>query len=387
MTPPRVAGDLPVHPHGRKATWFELFFDLVFVVAVAQLAGSFSHHYDWVGAAVFAFGFLSMWWCWLGHTFFATRFDEDTPQQRWLGLAQILTVVWMAYGVSDYNGERAWVFASGLAAFKLLLALAYALCWRWRGARGLILSYATLYLAQAFLWAASVVMPPDVRWVLWGFAFALDLVSPWLVARHTHQVPPHPEHLPERFGLFTIILLGEGMAATIHALDHSATLTAHGLSAAVGGALLTFMVWMGYFDRTRAHQEREVNDPGAGRNLRLWAYAHVALYLGVASLAAGTVYLATQITVGSNAQWLFAGGATLVMIGLSLLGVAAAAPNTWWRQALPHFVVAAVFVAMVGTFEFVSAMYLYLASAGFFVVQLSVPRAKMAWEQKYSQER
>lgn len=177
------------------------------------------------------------------------------------------------------------------------------------------------------------------------------------------------------------------MAATIHALDHSATLTAHGLSAAVGGALLTFMVWMGYFDRTRAHQDREVNDPRAGRNMRLWAYAHVALYLGVASLAAGTVYLATQITVGSTAQRLFAGGAALVMIGLSLLGVVAVAPNTWWRQALPHFVVAAVFVAMVGTFEFVSAIHLYLASAGFFVVQLSVPRVKMAWEQKYSQER
>lgn len=138
-----------------------------------------------------------MWWCWLGHTFFATRFDEDTPQQRWLGLAQILTVVWMAYSVSDYNGERAWVFASGLAAFKLLLALAYALCWRWRGARGLIRVYATLYLAQAFLWAASVALPSDVRWLLWGCAFALDLVSPWLVARLTHQVPPHPEHLPE----------------------------------------------------------------------------------------------------------------------------------------------------------------------------------------------
>ena len=51
-------------------------------------------------------------------------------------------------------------------------------------------------------------------------ALVLDLASPWLVARHTAAVPPHPEHLPERFGLFTIILLGEGLAAVVHALDH-----------------------------------------------------------------------------------------------------------------------------------------------------------------------
>lgn len=52
---------VPAHMDGRKATWFELFFDLVFVVAVAQLAGAFSHHYDWAGAGVFVFGFLVVW--------------------------------------------------------------------------------------------------------------------------------------------------------------------------------------------------------------------------------------------------------------------------------------------------------------------------------------
>ena len=47
-----VDRDLPTHAEGRKATWFELFFDLVFVVAVAQLAGAYAHHYDAGGAAV-----------------------------------------------------------------------------------------------------------------------------------------------------------------------------------------------------------------------------------------------------------------------------------------------------------------------------------------------
>ena len=74
--------DLPRHAEGRKATWFELFFDLVFVVAVAQLSGAYAHHYDLGGALVFALAFLAMWWCWLGHTFHATRFDDDGRRRR-----------------------------------------------------------------------------------------------------------------------------------------------------------------------------------------------------------------------------------------------------------------------------------------------------------------
>ncbi|GAB4208936.1 MAG: hypothetical protein Fur0019_15220 [Tibeticola sp.] len=368
--------DFPAYAEGRKATWFELFFDLVFVVAVAQLAGAFSHHYDWAGVGVFVFGLLVVWWCWLGHTFFATRFDEDSPGQRRLGLVQILAVAWMAYGAADLSGERAWVFASGVAAFKILLACAYGLAWRpWRGARGLIRTYAAVYCAQAVLWAGSLMLPMSTRWLLWSVALALDLATPWLVARYTHALPPHPEHLPERFGLFTIILLGEGMASTVHALDHGPALTANALFAALGSTMLTFMIWIGYFDRTRAHREREVKDPRAGRDLRLWAYAHVPLYLGLAALAAGTVHVAGQDMLSCPAQWIFVGGITSVMLGLTLLGAASTA-NTGHRlrRAAPHALVAALFIAAAGGLHIPNSAVLFLAGAGVFAVQLAVAR-------------
>ncbi len=371
--------ELPAHAEGRKATWFELFFDLVFVVAVAQLAGSFSHHYDWTGAGLFVFGLLVIWWCWLGHTFFATRFDEDSPGQRGLGLVQILAVAWMAYGATDLSGAPAWVFASGVAAFKLLLACAYLMGWRWRGARSLIRTYAAVYFVQAALWAGSLALPVPTRWLLWSAALVLDLATPWLVVRYTHQVPPHPEHLPERFGLFTIILLGEGMAATVHALDHGPALTANAFFAALGAALLTFMVWIGYFDRSRAQHEREVTDSRAGRDLRLWAYAHVPLYLGLAALAAGTVHAAGQETLSRSAQWIFVGGITSVMLGLTLLG-AASTPSSGHRlrRAAPHAVVAALFIAAAGGLDITSPALLFLAGAGVFALQLAVARRDRA---------
>jgi len=229
-------GDLPRHIEGRKATWFELFFDLVFVVAVAQLSAAYAHQYNPAGALAFALAFLAMWWCWLGHTFHATRFDDDTGRRRGLGVLHTAAVVLIGYGVSDPLGGRAWAFGGGLAAFKGLLALAYVGERRWRGAAGLIRVYATLYAVQTLLWLAGALTEP-LRWAAWGLALALDLASPWLVAKHTEAVPPHPEHLPERFGLFTIILLGEGMAAVVHALDHGEHLYPSSVMAALlGGA-------------------------------------------------------------------------------------------------------------------------------------------------------
>jgi low temperature requirement protein LtrA len=316
---PAEAGALPPLLHARKATWFELFFDLVFVVAVAQLSGTYAHHFDAAGAAASALLLLVLWWCWLGHTFHATRFDQQRPDQRRLGLLQILTVCLIAHGVSDAFGARAAAFALGLAAFKALLAWAYLGERRWRGAHGLIRAYGGLYGLQALLWAVSAALPPTPRLALWLTALALDLASPWWVARYTTAVPPHPEHLPERFGLFTIILLGEGLAAVVHALDHGPVLHASAVGAALLGAALAFLTWLGYFEVTRAHDERAVDSAAAGRHLRLWAWGHVPIYLGLFSLAAGTVALAGDTPWGPVQWLLYLGGAALVPLGLALL--------------------------------------------------------------------
>jgi low temperature requirement protein LtrA len=326
MSQAPASTDLPPLVQGRKVTWFELFFDLVFVVAVAQLTGAYAHHFDWSGAAGSAFLLLAMWWCWLGHTFHATRFDQERRDQRVLGLAQILAVTAIGYGVADAFGERSVAFAGGMAAFKLLLALAYLREWHWSGARGLIRAYAGLYGAQAVIWAASTALEPGGRLSCWTMALLLDLVSPWWVARFTTRVSPHPEHLPERFGLFTIILLGEGMASVVHALDHGKELHLHAVAAALGSAALTFLAWVGYFEITRAQRERVVAHGNGGRDLRLWAYGHVPIYVGVVSLAAGTVAMAGSPAWIAPQILLYAAGIALIPVGLMLVRAASRHP-------------------------------------------------------------
>lgn len=327
-----------VHEEGRKATWFELFFDLVFVVAVAALAGALSHHYDGKGLMEFGFLFLVLWWLWLGHTFHASRFDRDRPDQWAVGFVQILAVVFIAYGAGDAFAARAWAFAGGVAAFKGLLMLGYLREIARPGLRRLCSLYAGIYAVQAGLWAGSIWAAPDIRILMWGLALAIDIATPFLVASETHRAPPHPEHLPERFGLFTIILLGETAAAAVHALDHGTELHGDTLAVALLGALIGFLYWVGYFRRAKGNAERHVADATAGRSLRLWAYGHIPLYLGIGSLGAGTVYLAHHTSLEGAAPWVFGLGAALSMFGVTLVSLAT------YRRGLasgwPYFLIA-----------------------------------------------
>ena len=314
MTPPIL-----IHEEGRKASWFELFFDLVFVVAVAALAGALSRHYDWAGVLEFGFLFLVLWWLWLGHTFHASRFDKDRPDQWAVGFAQLVAVVFIAYGAGDAFASRAWAFAGGVAAFKALLVFGYLREFARPGLARLCTIYALVYGLQAVLWAGSILATPDLRIGLWAAALSLDVVTPFLVASETHRAPPHPEHLPERFGLFTLILLGETTAAAVHALDHGAELHGDTLAVALLGALLGFLYWVGYFHRAKGNAERRVGDAAAGAALSMVGVTVVSLATYRRKLSSGWPYV---LIAGVAAATPVLTSTAPVLVGL-LVGVAA----------------------------------------------------------------
>jgi low temperature requirement protein LtrA len=112
------------------------------------------------------------------------------------------------------------------------------------------------------------------------------------------------------------------VASVVHALDHGTELHGHAVAAALVGMALAFGTWLGYFEVTRAHDEREVEDAAGGRNLRLWAYGHVPIYVGVFSLAAGTVAMAGESTWSAPQLLLYIAGIALTPLGLALLRVA-----------------------------------------------------------------
>jgi low temperature requirement protein LtrA len=142
-------------------------------------------------------------------------------------------------------------------------------------------------------------MPVPARFYVWALALVVDLSTPWTATRYTRKFPPHPEHLPERFGLFTIILLGESVAAVMRGMESQDAWPASAAISAISGLGLAFGYWWWYFDGVKGAAERRIQ---AGRGLKafhVWTYIHFPLYLSIAVVGVGVEHV-ISLPAGSH---------------------------------------------------------------------------------------
>ena len=109
----------------RAATWLELFYDLVFVVAVAGLGHRLLVDPSWKGGLAFVGLFIPLWWTWAGYTFYADRYDTDDLGQRNLAAAQIMAVAFMAASVGGEETDSSFAFGWRSSAPASLLVTMY----------------------------------------------------------------------------------------------------------------------------------------------------------------------------------------------------------------------------------------------------------------------
>jgi low temperature requirement protein LtrA len=273
---------------GRKVTWLELFFDLVFVAAVAQVGTHLRDDYSLAGLLRFALLFVLIWWAWLGHTTFSTRFDTDDVVQRGLtGLQLFLVAVMAVNATASLDSRDSAGFAAAYSAMRLVLAAQFLRARRVRKARALAMRYATSCSVAAAFWLASALVPAPGRFWLWAIALAIDIGTPLVSTRHLVDVPHDAAHLPERYGLFSIILIGESMAAVMAGMGHQEYWSVRAASAAILGIALVFATWWVYFDGVEATAHRMVRTMRDALRLHVWSYAHFPLYLGIAVAGVG----------------------------------------------------------------------------------------------------
>ena len=298
--------------HDRRVTWLELFFDLVFAAAVAQVASPLRGEYSPDGLVRFTILFVLIWWAWIGHAVFSTRFDTDDAVQRVLTLLQMFGVAVMAANAGDALDSRSSAgFAAAYAVLRLVLVIQYIRARQVPEAGALAGWYAAGHGAAAGLWLLSALVPAPERYWIWTLAFAIDLGTPWLATRHSVKVPPDAAHLPERFGLFTLILLGESVIAVMHGIEHQEYWSVPAASAALTGMAIAFGFWWWYFDIAAATAPRVVRSRRDAIRLHVWTYAHLPLYVGIV-----VTFVAIQLIVAEapqpalhGRQWLIVGGA------------------------------------------------------------------------------
>ena len=310
-----VAGSNPA----RKVTWLELFFDLIFVAAVAQVGEPLRHDYSIAGLIRFSALFILIWWAWIGSSVFATRFDTDDALQRGLTLVQMFAVAAMAANATDALDSRSSAgFAAAYAAMRFVLVAQYARARQIQSARGLATRYLAGHGLAAALWLVSAFVPAPARFVVWAVALAIDLGTPWIAVAHSVEVPPDAAHLPERFGLFTLILLGESVIAVMQGMKSQEDWSLAPATSAFLGMTMAFALWWWYFDGATGGAEQHIRSRSEAIRFHVWSYAHLPLYLGIAVAAAGVERI---VHLGAAAELHRADGAVL---GASL-GVAMAA--------------------------------------------------------------
>ena len=299
----------------RHATWLELFFDLVFVVAVAEAAQLLELDHSTGGVLRFVGLFVPVYVAWQGFSIYADRFDTDDLLFRLALLAGMLAIAALAVQIEDVaHGERSAGFALAYVALRSIMLALYARAWRAvPAARPLIARYGPGYSLSVAIWLASLAVDTPARYVLWGVALAVDLSLPPLSIRLIARVPTHGGHVVERWALFTLIVLGEsvvvvalGTAGSDWQIE-SATAAVLGFTAVAG-------VWWLYFDALDAVEIR-----GSAPAILTYSLAHLPLLMGLAAMGAGIALViehAGDDHLGGGAAAVYLGAPALFLLAL-----------------------------------------------------------------------
>ncbi len=311
LTAPMQGRD-PDEEH-RSSTPLELFFDLVFVVAVA-LASDRMHHGAAEGAMAssivsFALVFFAIYWAWVNFTWFASAYDTDDVVYRLFVFATMVGALIFAAGVPRAFDERDFtVIVTGYAVMRVVLVsqwlrVAFGDAPRRVTARRFAVGLTVLQLC----WLAALLLPPS-WWVAAWLVLALGELTVPMWAEAASRTYWHSEHIAERYGLFMIIVLGESVLSASRAIQTAVTdgePTGAVIPIIVGGLLILFGIWWTYFERPGDWQL------GSLPTAFVWSYLHLLVFASVAAVGAGLALVIEHATghtdIGRAAAALFVG--------------------------------------------------------------------------------
>jgi low temperature requirement protein LtrA len=287
------------HERHRVATPLELLFDLTFVIAFGVAGSELAHMLaaGHIGAGLVAFFFATFATvlAWINFTWFASAYDTDDWIYRLATMVQMVGVLILAMGIQPFFAS----IEAGKHVDNAILVAGYvvmriALVGQWLRAakqdparRSACLTYAAIVTVAQVGWIGTIFLQTSVpvtlgAWVILG---SIELLGPRLAEARGGGTPWHPHHVAERYGLLTIIALGEGVVGTVASLV--AVVGEHGWTAdavmlAVAGTGLTFGMWWIYFavptgDLLHAHPERAF----------LFGYLHIAVFGAIVATGAG----------------------------------------------------------------------------------------------------
>ena len=274
----------------RSSSPLELLFDLTFVVAVSSIVAELAHDIEaghaLEGIVPYLSVFFAIWWAWMNFTWFASAYDTDDVPYRLLTMVQMGGVLVLAAGVpAAFNTGDYFAITLGYFVMRVGLVL------QWLRAaasdpegRATALRYAAGVGVLQIGWWGRMFLPDSLDAVSFPVLVILELAVP-IWAERRHRTSWHPHHIAERYGLFTIILLGESVLAATSGVQGA--LEANGVSGvlatvAIASVVLLFALWWLYFlepagDGLERHPEL----------VYVWGYGHFFVFAALAAVGGG----------------------------------------------------------------------------------------------------
>jgi low temperature requirement protein LtrA len=313
-----------IRREGERVTPLELFFDLVFVLAITQCTALMSHDQSWSGLVQGLLVLCVLWWAWVGYAWLTSVIDPEALAIRGVIFVAMAALLIVSICVQEAFGNLGLTFALGIGAFR---AAHIALFWLAgaeaedrdlrRSVIGLAVSTAiavTILIVASFFDGAA-------QGALWGLAIFLDMAGPYFFGSEGWKLVP--THFAERHGLIVIIALGESIVAI--GVGASGELDLGIGAAAVLGVFLAAALWWSYFDIVALVSARRLREAEAGRIQNelardSYSYIHLLIVAGIVLVAYGM-----KVTIAHHADQLDDVPAFALLGGLAtyLLGLVA----------------------------------------------------------------
>ena len=268
----------------RHATWLELFFDLIYVVTIGDVTHALSHthegHLDPLQFWKFLLIFIPLWWIWASHTMYANRFDADDRKHRLATLFIMFLLIIISGLIGDRFLASFEVIVVCYAGAKFIIAWMYFVSkQRHKESMELTAAAGWVILAGATISLAAILFPAPQRYGVFYLGIAFDLIAfIFFLPRPLRVIPAHTEHLIERMGLLTIILLGESVSSLSAGLA-DISWTAERLVTAATGFVMISSIWWVYFDSFHLLSAQKLT---TGHSI---LYSHLLVFIGLSILA------------------------------------------------------------------------------------------------------
>jgi low temperature requirement protein LtrA len=320
-TRPRAPRLAAVRREGERVTPLELFFDLVFVLAITQCTALMSQNPTWSGLAQGVLVLGVLWWSWVGYSWLTSVVDPEEGAVRFAIFGAMAAFLIVAICVPEAFGTLALEFALAYGAVRAAHIALFVLASRDDpGLRHSTLGLAVSTAIGVGLLIAASFLDGLAQGALWALALGLDMIGPMFIDSSGWRL--EPGHFAERHGLIIIIALGESIVA-IGLGAHSHLTWGIAAAAALGIAISAALWWM-YFDVVALVSRRRLIDaePGRIRNELArdsYSYLHFPMVAGIVLLALGLKTTLGHVSESLEAVPAFAllGGVSVYLLGLA----------------------------------------------------------------------